>query len=388
MPKSKVYCFFILCLWVINTSNAQIITAAEQTAAYLPLIKNKRIALVVNQTSCIKSTHLVDTLLSLGIKIKCLFAPEHGFRGNASAGTTVNNGRDERTKLKIISLYGNHKKPNAADLDSIEAIIFDIQDVGVRFYTYISTMHYVMEAAAEMTIPMIVLDRPNPNGHYIDGPMLDTAYRSFVGMHKIPLVHGCTVGEIAQMINGESWLKNGVQCSLKVITCLNYTHKTAYVLPIKPSPNLQTQSSIYLYPSLGLFEGTNMSMGQGTSTPYQCFGSPALDWGNYAFTPVSIKGVSEKPKCLGIPCLGFNLTWYGNYRAYQESEINLNYLVLSYRLSKNKADFFTEFIDKLAGTSSLRKQIIAGKTVSEIRQSWQSGLDSYKITRNKYLLYP
>jgi uncharacterized protein YbbC (DUF1343 family) len=388
MPNLKVYCFFILSLLGINKSYAQIITAAEQTAKYLPLLKNKRIALVVNQTSCIKNTHLVDSLMHLGISIRCIFAPEHGFRGNISAGSTVHNGRDEKTNLKIISLYGNHKKPTTSDLDSIEAIVFDIQDVGVRFYTYISTMHYVMEAAAEQYIPVIVLDRPNPNGHYIDGPILDTVYRSFVGMHRIPLVHGCTVGEIAQMINGESWLKNKIKCELKVITCLNYTHKTPYILPIKPSPNLQTQSSIYLYPSLGLFEGTTISMGQGTSTPYQCFGSPAFDWGNYNFTPVSIKGVSEKPKCLGIPCVGFNLTWYGDQKAYFESAINLNYLVISYRLSKNKADFFNDFIDKLAGTNSLRNQIIEGKTVSEIRQSWQSGLDSYKIMRNNYLLYP
>jgi uncharacterized protein YbbC (DUF1343 family) len=388
MPNLKVYCFFILSLCGIHTSHAQIITAAEQTAKYLPLLKSKRIALVVNQTSCIKNTHLVDSLLHLGVNIKCLFAPEHGFRGNASAGTTVNNGRDEKTKLKIISLYGSHKKPTAIDLDSVEAIVFDIQDVGVRFYTYISTMHYVMEAAAEQNIPVIVLDRPNPNGHYIDGPILDTNYRSFVGMHRIPLVHGCTVGEIAQMINGESWLKNGIKCELKVVTCLNYNHKTPYTLPIKPSPNLQTQSSIYLYPSLGLFEGTTISMGQGTSTPYQCFGSPAFDWGNYNFTPISVKGVSEKPKCLGIPCVGFNMTWYGSQKGYLASEINLNYLVISYRLSKNKTDFFNDFIDKLAGTNSLRKQIIEGKTVSEIRETWQNGLDSYKIMRNKYLLYP
>ena len=388
MPKLKVYCILFLGLWASNIKAETIVTAAEQTAQYLPLIKNKRVALVVNQTSCIKNRHLVDTLLSLGVKIKCLFAPEHGFRGNASAGTTVTNGKDEKTHLKIISLYGGHKKPTTGDLDSIEVIIFDIQDVGVRFYTYISTMHYVMESAAELNIPFIVLDRPNPNGHYIDGPVLDTNFRSFVGMHQIPLVHGCTVGEMAQMINGESWLKRGIKCNLKVITCLNYTHQTPYTLPIKPSPNLQTQSSIYLYPSLGLFEGTTMSMGQGTETPYQCFGSPAFDWGNYEFTPRSIKGVSEKPKCLGIPCVGFDLSWYGFNKAYQESEINLNWLILSYQLSKNKPDFFNDFIDKLAGNSTLRKQIIVGKTASEIKQSWQNGLDSYRIIRNKYLLYP
>lgn len=388
MPKLKVYCFFIFTLLSASLLSAEVITGAEQTSKYLPILKGKRVALVVNQTSFIKNTHLVDSLLNLGVQIKCLFAPEHGFRGNASAGTTVNNGRDEKTKLKIISLYGSHKKPTSSDLDSVETIIFDIQDVGVRFYTYISTMHYVMEAAAEKNIPVIVLDRPNPNGHYIDGPVLDTNYRSFIGMHRIPLVHGCTVGEIALMINGESWLKNGIQCSLKVISCLNYNHQTPYILPIKPSPNLQNQSAIYLYPSTGLFEGTNMSMGQGTNTPYQCFGSPATDWGNYNFTPISIKGVSEKPKCLGFPCVGFDLTWYGYNRAYQASEINLNWLVISYRLSKNKTDFFSDFIDKLAGTNLLRKQIIEGKTVSEIKQTWQKDLETYKLMRKKYLLYP
>jgi uncharacterized protein YbbC (DUF1343 family) len=231
------------------------------------------------------------------------------------------------------------------------------------------------------------LDRPNPNGHFIDGPILDTNYRSFIGMHPIPLVHGCTIGEIAKMINGEGWLRNKIKCELSVFTCHNYTHHSEYVLPIKPSPNLQTQSSIYLYPSLGLFEGTTVSMGQGTDKPYQCFGSPAIDWGNLQFTPVSIPGVSEKPKSQGIACTGFDLTWYGFNQARDANQINLNWVILAYELSKNKPDFFSDFFDKLAGTSSLRKQIIAGKSAVEIKQGWQTGLDVYHKMREKYLLY-
>ena len=388
MPKNLVCCFFLYASLSTTVCRAQIKTGAEQTQNYLPLLKQKEIALVVNQTSTIGRTHIVDSLLSLGIKIRCIFAPEHGFRGNASAGTTVSSGLDSKTGLRIISLYGSHKKPLKADLEGVETVVFDIQDVGVRYYTYISTMHYVMEACAEFNIPFVVLDRPNPNGHYIDGPVLDTNFRSFVGMHKIPLVHGCTVGELAQMINGEGWLNKGLTCNLKVIPCQNYNHNLVYELPVRPSPNLQTQSAIYLYPSLGLFEGTTVSIGQGTDKPYQCFGSPAFDWGNITFTPISIKGVAEKPKSLGIPCTGFDLTWYGFNKSRTEAGINLNWLIMSYRLSKNKTDFFNDFTDKLAGTSNLRKQIIAGKSVYEIRQSWQKDLDSYRIMRNRYLLYP
>ncbi len=387
MPKLKVYCIFFIWFTSVH-SEAQILTGAEQTDVYLSKIKSKKLALVVNQTSLIYNTHIVDTFLTLGLKIQCLFAPEHGFRGNASAGTTVSNGKDEKTSLPVISLYGSHKKPLPEDLKGIELVIFDIQDVGVRFYTYISTMHYVMEACAENNIPFMVLDRPNPNGHFIDGPVLDTQFRSFIGMHPIPIVHGCTVGELAGMINGESWLKNNMKCKLTVIPCKNYTHASEYVLPVRPSPNLQNQSAIYLYPSTGLFEGSSMSMGQGTDKPYQCFASPAFDWGNLSFTPRSIKSVSEKPKSLGIPCVGFDLTWYGYNRARTMASININWLIVSYRLSKNKQDFFTEFLDKLAGTSDLRKQIIAGKTAAEIRLSWQKGLDLYRVMRNKYLLYP
>lgn len=382
----KYYCLVLLMLPFFGQA-ANVITGAEQTSLYLPVLKGKKVALVVNQTSKIGNTHLVDSLLKLGVDLQCIFAPEHGFRGNVSAGTTVSNGKDDKTGIKIISLYGSHKKPTHDDLKDIQTVVFDIQDVGVRYYTYISTMHYVMETCAELKIPFMVLDRPNPNGHFIDGPILDTTYRSFVGMHQIPLVHGCTVGELAGMINGEGWLNKKMRCDLSVITCKNYTHNTEYVLPVRPSPNLQTQSSIYLYASLGLFEGTTISMGQGTDKPYQCFGSPATDWGNFSFTPVSIKGVAEKPKSLGIPCTGFDLTDYGYQKARSEAEINLNWLIISYRLSKNKGQFFNDFFDKLAGTSQLKKQILEGKSALEIKQSWQSGLDKYRVMQRPYLLY-
>ncbi len=378
----------ILLIFIAFRSFGQtIIIGAEQTEKYLPIIKKKTVALVVNQTSTIGNTHLVDSLQKAGVNIQCIFAPEHGFRGTASAGTLVSSNNDEKTGIKIISLYGSHKKPTKEDLKNVQMVIFDIQDVGVRFYTYISTMHYVMEACADNNVPLMVLDRPNPNGYYIDGPVLDTAYRSFVGMHRIPIVHGCTVGELAQMINGEAWLNTKKKCDLTVIPCKNYTHQLPYILPIKPSPNLQTQSSINLYPSLGLFEGTVVSIGQGTDKPYQCFGTPDLSWGNLKYRPSSIRGVAEKPKFMGYECTGFDLTWYGYEKARYDSAINLNWLMMMYKTSKDKSKFFTDFFDKLAGTNKLRLQIVAGKSLTEIRQSWQKDLDVYKQMRKKYLLY-
>lgn len=375
---------------ICKNANAIVLTGASQTSEYLPLIKNKKVALVVNHTSLINQTHLVDSLLSLGIQINCIFAPEHGFRGNNSAGTHVKSDVDSKTGIKIISLYGSHKKPYREDLQDVDYVIFDIQDVGVRYYTYISTMHYVMETCAEINIPLIILDRPNPNGHYIDGPVLDKEFQSFVGMHPIPLVHGCTVAELAQMINGEKWLLGGVNCSLHIVKNKNYTHQTPYTLPIKPSPNLMTQSAIYLYPSLGLFEGTRISIGQGTSKAYQCFGAPDFTWGNFSFTPKSIKGVAENPKFLNDTCIGFDMTDYGNLNHYYEKELNLNPLIIAYQVSKNKDIFFNKngFFDKLAGTNTLRIQIIEGKSVYEIRQTWQDKLIKYKAIRSKYLLYP
>ncbi len=378
----------LLLLFFTQSLMSQIIPGAYLTEQYIGIIKQKNIALVVNPTSVINKTHLVDSLFKLGIKIKVIFAPEHGFRGNISAGTTVNDTTDKTTGIKVISLYGNHKKPNRQDLEQIDYVVFDIQDVGVRFYTYISTMHYVMEACAEFKIPLMVLDRPNPNGHYFDGPILEKKHQSFVGMHPIPIVHGCTVGELAKMINGEKWLNNQEQCELKIINCKNYKHQSSYVLAIKPSPNLQTQSSIYLYPSLGLFEGTTISIGHGTTKPYQSFGSIDFKWGNLDFKPISIKGVSENPKFLGQDFKGFDLTEYGFEQAYKDSKINLNWLIYAYQNCSNKNEFFNSFFEKLSGTETLRNQIISGKSASEIRLTWQKGLENYKKTREKYLLYP
>jgi len=384
------YTFISLFILFSNFLGAQVLTGASQVKKYLPLIQGKNVALVVNHTSLINQTHLVDSLMSLGIQVTCIFAPEHGFRGDKSAGTHVKSDIDARTGIKIISLYGSHKKPTSEDMQNVEYVIFDIQDVGVRFYTYISTMHYVMETCSELNIPLIVLDRPNPNGHYVDGPVLQKEFQSFVGMHPIPLVHGCTVGELAQMINGEKWLNGGLNCSLQVVKVANYTHQTPYQLPIKPSPNLMSQSAIYLYPSLGLFEGTVVSIGQGTNKAYQCFGSPDLGFGNYKFVPRSIKGVAENPKFLNDTCIGFDMTLYGEKRHFEQNELNLNPLIMSYRYSKDPLNFFNKngFFDKLAGTNKLRNQIIEGKSVYEIRQSWQQELNIYKEIRAKYLLYP
>jgi uncharacterized protein YbbC (DUF1343 family) len=280
-----------------------LVLGAERIDVYLKELKGKRVGLVVNQTSTIMHTHLVDTLKSLGINIKKVFAPEHGFRGDHSAGAVIKNGIDDKTGLPVVSLYGSTKKPSVEMLADIDIMVFDIQDVGVRFYTYISTMHYVMEACAEQGKKVVVLDRPNPNGFYIDGPVLQEAYKSFIGMHPIPLVHGLTVAELAKMINGEKWLKNGVQCSLVVVPCLNYNHQTLYQLPIKPSPNLPNMNSVYLYPYLGLFEGTNVSIGRGTELPFQVVGRPGFK-GSYSFTPKNIPGIADDPKFEGKLCGG------------------------------------------------------------------------------------
>jgi len=381
--------FILLLVSVITFNiNAKVLPGIFQTGAYINDLKNKNIALVINQTSTFATTHIVDSFHRLGIKVKIIFAPEHGFRGTASAGTHVNDTIDKKTGIKVISLYGNHKKPTKQDVSGIDLVVFDIQDVGVRFYTFISTMHYVMETCAEFRIPFMVLDRPNPNGHYVDGPLLEPAFKSFVGMHPIPLVHGCTVGELAEMINNEKWLVDGLKCDLKVIKCKNYTHQSAYELPIKPSPNLQTQSAIYLYPSLGLFEGTVVTVGHGTGFPYQCFGAPFFGWGNLELKPISIKGVAESPKFIHLTFKAFDLTDFGNTKAYTNPQINLNWLLMAYKESPEKGVFFTSFFEKLIGTASLRKQIISGMSVQEIRQTWQKDLKNYNEMRTKYLLYP
>ncbi len=366
-----------------NQDRVSLIVGAAQFSSYLPLLKGKNIALIVNQTSMVGSSHLVDTLLLLDVAIKKIFAPEHGFRGMADAGEHVKNGIDSKTNIPIISLYGKHKKPNIEDLEDIDVVVFDIQDVGVRFYTYISTMHYVMEACAEQNKKFIVLDRPNPNGHYIAGPVLDVKFKSFVGMHPIPIVHGLTVGELAKMINGEQWLANNKVCNLSVIKMKGYTHNTAYTLPIKPSPNLPNKRAIDLYPSLCLLEPTIMSIGRGTTFPFQVVGNPDSTYGTFKFKPISIKGASKYPKHKNLTCFGKDL------RTNPEStNFTISWLLKYYHKNPSSA-FFTSpsFFDKLAGSSSLRIQILEGASQAKIEASWQIGLKKYEIMRTQYLLY-
>lgn len=372
---------------VISNIN-EVITAAERIALYQPLTTNKRIALVVNQTSIVKDKHLVDTLLKLGVNIKVIFAPEHGFRGKADAGEVISDTKDTKTGLPIVSIYGKKKKPSAEDLKDVDLVIFDIQDVGVRFYTYISTLHYVMESCAENNKPLIVLDRPNPNGHYVDGEILDPAFKSFVGMHQVPTVYGMTIGEYAKMINGEGWLPNKAKCELTVIECKNYTHDTYYELPVKPSPNLPNIRSILLYPSICFFEGTTLSLGRGTEKQFQVIGHPALK-SDFSFTPMPNEGAKEPP-LKGEKCFGIDLSYVTTGSIINSKQINLSYLIDFYKkMSDANQKFFLDnnFIDKLAGSDNLRKQIIAGKTEKEIRDSWKAGLDKFKPIRQKYLIY-
>lgn len=371
--------------------DTEIITGADQIPLYFDYLKGKNIGMVVNQTSVIGKTFTpsVDSLLKRGISIKKVFGPEHGFRGNASNGAVVNDAVDAKTGLPVISLYGNkHYKPTPEDLKGIDLMIFDIQDVGVRFYTYISTLHYVMEACAENNIELMILDRPNPNGYLVDGPMLDTAYHSFVGMHPIPISHGMTIGEYAQMINGEHWLKNNVKCKLKIIKVANYSHNMPYKLPVSPSPNLNTNQSILLYPSVCLFEGTTFSLGRGTYFPFLVLGHPLLKGKySYSFTPLSIPGMSENPPQKDKECFGIDLKSYGAAQIMAMGHINLAWLIELYKAFPDKDHFFNAYFNKLAGSKELQKQITEGKTEDEIRSSWQPGLKKFNKTRSKYLLY-
>lgn len=334
------------------------------------------------------SKHLVDTLQKLQVKINIVFAPEHGFRGNYSAGEKVKSGIDKQSGLRVISLYGDNKKPTLQQLKGIDVIVFDIQDVGARFYTYISTLHYVMEACAESNIPLIILDRPNPNGFYIDGPILKPGFNSFVGMHPVPIVHGLTVAEYALMINGEGWLKNSMKCNLKVVKMSGYNHDVKYQIPVKPSPNLPNMSSIYLYPSLCLFEGTNYSLGRGTNKPFECLGKPDNKEGDYYFTPKSIPGVADNPPYKNQLCRGYDLSSFAENVFAKQPRLHIQWLIDLYAADSNKTAFFNSFFDKLAGTDSLRLQIIAGKTEKEIRKEWEPGLQQYRNRRINYLLYP
>jgi uncharacterized protein YbbC (DUF1343 family) len=393
IPLSVCLTFLILSTFSCSqaSQNQQgektILTGADQTNLYLPLLSGKKVAIVANQTSIIGNTHLVDSLLSLGVDIVKVFGPEHGFRGNAGAGEKVKSTTDDKTGLTLISLYGKHKKPTPEDLTGIDVIVFDIQDVGVRFYTYISTMSYVMESCAENNVEIIVLDRPNPNGFYVDGPLLEPEFSSFVGMHPVPVVYGMTMGEYAQMVNGEGWLKNGAKCDLKIITLKNYTHESLYELPVRPSPNLPNIDAIYLYPSLCFFEGTIISVGRGTEMPFQIIGHPAYRNGKIVFIPKSIIGVAPYPKYEGEVCYGIILKDSVNKIILNEKRLHLSWLFGLHDYFMDRDDFFNNFFDKLAGTDKLRNQILKGKTEKEIRISWKSGLEEFKKTRKKYLLY-
>ncbi len=372
-----------------NSLYSQIIPAAHQFAKYVPALKGKKVGLVANHTTMVGETHLADTLIELGVQLVKIFAPEHGFRGDAANGEHVKNAIDPKSGLTIVSLYGKNKKPSSKDLKGIEAVIFDMQDVGVRFYTYLTTMHYIMEACAENNIPLWILDRPNPNGHYVDGPILDPKFvQSMVGMHAIPLVHGMTLGELALMIKGEKWISKSHKLKLNVIPVAQYDHNTPYKLPVPPSPNLQSQASIILYPSLGLFEGTIMSMGRGTAWPFEVIGAPWFVEGNFEFTPKSIRGKAVNPPyenqtCKGIYLKDFALDYLVDYQ-----KIYLVWILEMYKAYGSKPEFFNNFFDKLAGTPELRNQIIAGKTEEEIRSSWESRLTDFRKLRKQYLLYP
>lgn len=356
---------------------------AEQMDVLLPRLRGKNVALVVNHTSLVGDTHLADTLMSSGIRVKKVFAPEHGFRGAAADGEKINDGFDTKTGLPIVSLYGANRKPTPAQLADVDIIVFDIQDVGTRFYTYISTMHYVMEACAEQKKKMIILDRPNPNGDYIDGPIRVPALKTFVGMHPIPIVHGLTVGELARMINGEGWLENKVKCDAEVIPVKGWTHDDFYSLPVKPSPNLPNDQAVQLYPSLCLFEGTVISVGRGTQQPFLVIGNPKFKDLPFSFTPRPIPGMSNEPPHQGETCYGLDLS-----NVEVEPRMTLKYLLDFYQKYPEKEKFFIGSFDRLAGTPELKEQIKKGMSEEEIKATWKKDLDDYRALRKKYLIYP
>ncbi|MDB5134887.1 MAG: hypothetical protein JWP37_1490 [Mucilaginibacter sp.] len=370
--------------------HGDILTGADQTALYVDYLKNKNTGMVVNQTSIIgiHKVSSIDSLLKSGVHIAKIFGPEHGFRGDASNGAKVDDAVDPKTGIPAISLYGKHYKPTPADLKGIDLMVFDIQDVGARFYTYLSTLHYVMEACAENNIELVILDRPNPNALCVDGPVLDTAYRSFVGMDPVPVAYGMTIAEYALMINGEGWLKDHVKCKLKIIKLANYIHSLPYDPPIHPSPNLTNYQSVILYPSLCLFEGTSISVGRGTTFPFQVLGHPALKGKfDFSFTPVSIKGMSEDPPHKDQVCYGIDLRDYDLDTISVSGKMNILWLINLYKAFPDKEHFFNNYFTKLAGNDRLRKQIEAGNTEEEIRLSWEPKLSQFKMMRKKYLLY-
>ena len=381
---------FLFWLTMVSFTSAscqkQITISAANVDAYIPLLKEKKVGIVAHQASVISSAkntiHLVDLLRKKNISIQKIFAPEHGFRGTADAGEKIENQIDSKTQLPIISLYGKNRKPSKEQLKGIEIMVFDLQDVGVRFYTYLSTLHNVMEACAENNIPLIVLDRPNPNAHYIDGPVLNLEHKSFVGMHPVPIVYGMTIGEYAQMINGEKWLANSIKCDLTIIPLKNYTHQTTYELTIRPSPNLPNKQSIALYPSLCLLEPTRVSIGRGTDLQFQVYGHPGFPKTDFSYVPKSNFG-SKNPKHKGQICYGENLTTIN-----PPSKIELKWLMNAYSDFPEKDSFFLKGFERISGVSNLKKQLIGGASEKTIRNSWTDDLNKFKKTRIKYLLYP
>lgn len=392
--------YFILVLFIISNfisfsqnkvqRYSDIVTGAQQTNLYLKLLSGKRVAVVTNASGVLNHQHIVDTLLRHKIKIVKIFGPEHGFRGTSDAGEKVKSGKDSKTGIPVISLYGSHKKPTKEDLKGVDVVLYDIQDVGVRFYTYISTMSYVMEACAENKMPMIILDRPNPNGYYIDGPVMVEKYKSFLGLHSVPLVYGMTCGEYAMMVNGESWLKGNVKCDLTVIPLQKY-NRSCFIsdLPVKPSPNLPNDTAVLLYPSLGLFEGTINSLGRGTEAPFQYVGNPYADKKSFdfIFTPKS-NSISKKPKYQDTLCVGLNMQ-DSFYEILNSRQLNLNVLMRFYKYSPTKQDvFFDRNFNYHSGNDELKEQIMSGQTEQAIRTSWEKSINDFKSIRKKYLLYP
>jgi uncharacterized protein YbbC (DUF1343 family) len=370
-------------------AHTQPVVGADRMEVYLPLLEGRRVALVVNHTAQVGPAHLVDTLLRWGVHVTAIFAPEHGFRGSAEAGEDIHDGHDVRTGVPVVSIYGKKKKPSAADLAGVDVVVFDIQDVGARFFTYISTLYYVAEACAEQHKRLIVLDRPNPNGHYVDGPLLEPEHCSFIGMVPVPVVHGCTVGELAQMFRGEGWI-NLAQClDLEVIACENYTHDTRYTLPVKPSPNLPDQRSVLLYPTICLFEGTKVSVGRGTDTPFQRFGYPGFPKGDIEFVPCPNAGAAT-PLHMGKFCAGFDVSDVSLDFLYERPGLDVSLLLYFFEHSPRQDDFFLSngFFTLLAGTKKLREQVEVGCTEAEIKESWAPDLALYRKMRAKYLLYP
>ena len=387
----KKLCLLVLLLHslIFFAQSKNVITGSERLEVYLPILKNKNIALVANQTSLVRGEHLVDVLLNEGIQVQKVFSPEHGFRGKNDAGEKVKDEFDLQTGLPIYSLYGKAKrKPSKELLKDVDAVVFDLQDVGARFYTYISTLHYVMEACAENQIPLVIMDRPNPNGHYVDGPILNVKFRSFVGMHPIPVVHGLTIGEYAQMINGEGWLQDKLKCSLEIIPCKNYNHSTKYRLPVPPSPNLPNMVSVYLYPSLCFFEGTNVSVGRGTAIPFQVYGAPFMKQLSFEFTPKPTFG-AKHPKHQGEVCYGSNFSTLSEDSLFRSQKLNLEWLIQAYHTFNDDPTFFNKnnFFNLLAGSDKLMNLIKGGANANQIRETYQDELTAFKQKRKKYLIY-